>query len=146
MKHNIHFRAATRADEEFIYQVGERTMRVYVEPLFGSWNEAFQRRHIDLSFDLVEWKIILLDGVPIGRFSYEDRANLIFLANIQILPEYQGRGIGQQIIQDLQVKAGRRPVTLRVLRGNPAKRLYERLGFVVTQEDDLRYYMRYRPR
>jgi ribosomal protein S18 acetylase RimI-like enzyme len=34
------------------------------------------------------------------------------------------------------------PVTLKVLKGNPAKRLYDRLGFEIVGEDDIQFYMR----
>ena len=34
-------------------------------------------------------------------------------------------------------------VRLNVVRINPARRLYERMGFRVTHEDDQKFYMRY---
>jgi ribosomal protein S18 acetylase RimI-like enzyme len=36
-------------------------------------------------------------------------------------------------------------VTLGVVKTNPAKRLYERLGFRVTNEDERKLYMRREP-
>jgi ribosomal protein S18 acetylase RimI-like enzyme len=35
---------------------------------------------------------------------------------------------------------------LKVIKGNPAKRLYDRLGFEVVGEDDTQFYMRRAPR
>ena len=52
--------------------------------------------------------------------------------DIALLPEYRGRGIGTALLEELLVEAdatGRR-VTIHVERFNPARRLYERLGFV----------------
>ena len=37
------------------------------------------------------------------------------------------------------------PVTLSVLKGNPAQRLYEALGFIPVEETDLEYEMRHEP-
>ena len=37
------------------------------------------------------------------------------------------------------------PVTLSVLKGNPARRLYESLGFIPVEETDLEIEMRYEP-
>ena len=67
------------------------------------------------------------------------------IVQIQLLPEYQGRGIGRQVIEDLQREARSSgvPLKLSVLKVNPAKRLYERLGFVVVQEKATSFEMCY---
>ena len=67
----------------------------------------------------------------------------IFLDEIHILPEYQGRGIGQQVIRNLLAEASSQDlaVELILLRSNPVRRLYEGLGFKVYKEDTDRYYM-----
>jgi hypothetical protein len=44
-----------------------------------------------------------------------------------------------------QAAAQERPVRLRVLRVNPAQRLYLRLGFVITDESPERLTMEWRP-
>jgi hypothetical protein len=46
------------------------------------------------------------------------------------------RGVGSAIVRDVLARgrAARMPVRLRVLRTNPARRVYERLGFAVTRE------------
>jgi hypothetical protein len=44
-----------------------------------------------------------------------------------------------------QAAAQERPVRLRVLRVNPAQRLYLRLGFVITDETPERLYMEWQP-
>jgi ribosomal protein S18 acetylase RimI-like enzyme len=50
---------------------------------------------------------------------------------IALLPEFRGRGIGTQLLQHLLARADERypRVCLSVTLGNPAARLYERLGF-----------------
>jgi ribosomal protein S18 acetylase RimI-like enzyme len=37
------------------------------------------------------------------------------------------------------------PVMLKVLKGNPAKRLYDRLGFEIIGEDEKEFHMRRAP-
>ncbi|WP_408202989.1 N-acetyltransferase [Paraburkholderia sediminicola] len=37
------------------------------------------------------------------------------------------------------------PVTLKVLKGNPARHLYERLGFEIVAEDEIEFRMRHAP-
>ncbi|MCP4756937.1 MAG: GNAT family N-acetyltransferase [Proteobacteria bacterium] len=66
-------------------------------------------------------------------------------SEIQILPEFQNRGIGCRLIENIQLQACDQglPVVLSVLKGNPAKRLYEKLGFRVALEKERSYEMRY---
>lgn len=60
------------------------------------------------------------------------------------MPAYQRRGIGAAILRDViaEARAGGHAVALRVLKVNPARRLYERLGFAVVGESDTHYLMR----
>lgn len=55
---------------------------------------------------------------------------------IAVLPEYLGCGVGTLLLQYLLEAAKQRypRVVLSVRATNPAKRLYERMGFVVTGE------------
>ena len=55
---------------------------------------------------------------------------------IAVLPEYLGCGVGTLLLQHLLEAANQRysRVALTVRTTNPAKRLYERMGFVVTGE------------
>jgi GNAT superfamily N-acetyltransferase len=52
--------------------------------------------------------------------------------SIAVLPDCRGRGVGTQMLQHLLTRADRHfeQVSLNVTNGNPAMRLYERLGFV----------------
>jgi GNAT superfamily N-acetyltransferase len=70
--------------------------------------------------------------------SFEERDDEIFLASVELLPRWQGRGIGTAIVSLLldTAEATRKPLTLRVLRTNPrAAALYLRLGLDVGETD-----------
>jgi RimJ/RimL family protein N-acetyltransferase len=56
----------------------------------------------------------------------------------------QRQGIGTSVIQQVLDEARRsgKPVALQVLKVNPARRLYERLGFSVTGENETLYFMK----
>ena len=64
---------------------------------------------------------------------------------MQILPEFQGEGIGKQLIEQTIDKATseNKELNLKVLKRNPAKFLYLRSGFKVVGQDDLEFHMRY---
>lgn len=57
--------------------------------------------------------------------------------SIAVLPEYRGRGIGEALILNLlkTIHTDYAAVCLSVSVENPAKRLYDRLGFDVTGEE-----------
>ncbi len=63
---------------------------------------------------------------------------------IQIAPALQGQGLGTALLLECiaQARAAGKDITLHVLKANPARRLYERLGFVVEAEDSEEFHMR----
>jgi ribosomal protein S18 acetylase RimI-like enzyme len=73
----------------------------------------------------------------------EEHDDHIFVNYIALIPEHQRYGIGASLIRQVQASAATRglPVRLNVLKVNPARALYERLGFAVVGEDDVRWYM-----
>jgi len=115
----------------------------YVE---STWSSDSEREHYyEINkFQQNRTRIIQLDGVDVGRMTVIRKSEVIVLGAIHILPEYQGRGFGSQAIQQLLAEATEKklPVELILLRSNPVKRLYDRLGFKVCREDDERYYMK----
>ncbi len=96
---------------------------------------------------LVPHRIIEWQGQPIGILALQKLPGWIMLNRIFLLPGAQRRGIGTRIMGEIlkSASAQRLPVRLRVLKVNPARRLYERLGFVVTEETETHYSMEARP-
>jgi ribosomal protein S18 acetylase RimI-like enzyme len=121
-------------------------MRDYVDETWG-WDEAWQRRRFDENFDPLPLQIIEKDGVPIGYIAVRRPSDEIFLAAIEIAPQHQKQGIGSQLVRELLDEAdrSRRPVKLFVLKVNPARRLYERLGFQCTDETPTHFVMKREP-
>ena len=83
--------------------------------------------------------VIEVDGVSAGRFRGIRRSYELMVARIQLLPDYQGRGIGSELIRAAQSEAREMglPCRLVVNKSNAdAKRLYTRLGFRVVRGMD----------
>jgi len=56
-----------------------------------------------------------------------------YIEMMSVLPEVRGQGIGTRLLQWCETRArecGAQTLTLGVVARNPAKRLYERFGFV----------------
>jgi GNAT superfamily N-acetyltransferase len=147
---SVVLRPVTHQDGPFLYALLKATMQEYVEQTWG-WDEEWQQTYFWTRFaadqESGHRQVIVRDGEDIGVLTVEERADELFLSQIYILPEHQGQGIGTALIRSVLQRGAELdlPVRLRVLRVNPARRLYERLGFVVTAETDTRFFMEARP-
>jgi ribosomal protein S18 acetylase RimI-like enzyme len=129
-----HLRAAVEEDRAFVFDVVRLTMREYIDRTWG-WDDAWQREHFAAVFDARTLSIIVVEDEDAGVLEVYRNPDALYLANIQILPRFQSRGVGADIIRGLMERARELgvPMTLQVLKVNPdARRLYERLGFVTT--------------
>jgi ribosomal protein S18 acetylase RimI-like enzyme len=140
---DVKLRPAAPEDADFLYGVLKATMQEYVAQTWG-WDEEWQQAHFREHFDPSKDQVIVLKGEDIGVLSVEPRQDHVFLSKIYILPQYQRLGIGTRLIRAVLERAHRRdvPVTLRVIKVNPARRLYERLGFVQVGETESHYLMK----
>lgn len=88
-------------------------------------------------------RMIVRDGSDIGWLQSRVEGDTLFLAQLFVAAPFQRQGNGTEMIGRLIEEAGymRRAVTLGVVKTNPARRLYQRLGFRVTHEDDRKFYM-----
>jgi ribosomal protein S18 acetylase RimI-like enzyme len=144
---DLAFRPATPDDFEYLYRLNKATMRVYAEQTYGPWEEEGARRYFAERFDPASTRILLIDGHEAGMLQITPRDGYVHLMNIRVAPEHQGRGIGTRLISDVlhDAQANGLSVRLRVLKVNPARSLYERLGFAVIEEDDHFFLMEARP-
>jgi len=115
-------------------------MRDYAIATWGRWDEAATRA----SFTPDTHRIIQHEGEDIGCLALEDEADRLILKKLYVLPRYQNRGIGTRVLRDL-LAAAEKPIRLRVLSVNPARRFYERKGFVVTRSTPERNFMEWHP-
>ena len=131
-------------DKAFLYHLLQATLRPYVEQI-GYWDERSQREQFERRF-VPDWtRIIQVEGVDMGCLVLEKGDADWHLAEIQILPTFQNRGIGTTILMELMAQAAACNValTLQVLKNNPARRLYERLGFEQTSRSYWHYHFRW---
>ena len=139
---SIEYRPAKEKDIDFLYALHVATMKDYVDKTWG-WDDCFQESIFRKNYVPGEIQIIRFNGNDIGMLSVEERTDDVFLRAIEIHPDYQGKGIGTAII-NMILAAGiqkGKPVRLQVLKVNPAKRLYDRLGFSVIEETATHYIM-----
>jgi ribosomal protein S18 acetylase RimI-like enzyme len=92
-------------------------------------------------------QIICEDSVPIGRRLVARGSGGMHLVDIALLASHRNRGLGTMLIQQLidECRLQKQALDLQVLRGNPAQRLYERLGFKETASDPMYIQMQWTP-
>ena len=130
---SIVLRPAAGSDRAFLFDLFACTMQPVIERTWG-WDEKWQRANFARRFEGYDVSVIEIDARPIGGLFLEHRPQDIYIHEIQILPEYQGRGIGTAVLRGVIERASSRgvAVALSVVPANPrARRLYERLGFEV---------------
>jgi ribosomal protein S18 acetylase RimI-like enzyme len=136
-------RAALEADCELARRIYLETTRPYVRHL-ADWTDDFIVTRFAQRFDVATTRMIELDGETIGWVRLSETDSEIVLEQIYLAPDRQGRGLGSILLRQLTEEWGPsgKPVALRVLKKNPARRLYERFGFRVTSENEIQYVMR----
>jgi len=108
-------------------------------------SEEHHRERMLYRFELGQ--VLLADGEPVGLLKLARDPGEWTVIQIQLAPKLQGRGLGRQLLEEFlsEARAAGRDVVLNVLRANPAKKLYERLGFYVERQDEHHYFMRVHP-
>ncbi len=142
----LEFRPATAADGEFLYQLHRAAMMEYVSQTWG-WDEEWQQEYFRQHFDPAASQVVQFQGHDVGVVSIIVQPSRLFIGGIEILPEYQNRGIGTAVLQGILDRARRlgKPVALQVLKVNPARALYERMGFTIRGETATHWQMQIEP-
>lgn len=140
-------RPATDHDFDFLFGLHQAAMGQYIESIWG-WHDDWQREYFRRKFNAPQRQIIQIAGQDAGVLVVEARPDELYLNLIELLPKYQAQGVGSAIVGSLlaQARATGVPLTLHVLKSNePARRLYERLGLRVVEEEEVRYRLSSRP-
>jgi GNAT superfamily N-acetyltransferase len=89
-------------------------------------------------------RIITLDGADIGWLQSFVTDDALFLGQLFVDDALRRQGIGTEIVKGLieEASSAGLALALGVVKTNPALRLYERLGFRTTHEDERKFYMR----
>ena len=137
----ITFRKATESDIPFLLELRSTTMNPHIQSAGLPIGDTSHLERIHYRFDCAI--IIELELRRIGLFKVVKEGSLWDLVQIQFLPEFQGRGFGKKIISELidEAQHHNASVKLSVFKKNPAKKLYDSLGFITIEETEASYEM-----
>ena len=121
---------ATTKDLNILDRIHTENMKEYVEKVYP-WNPTLFRNN----FVARDYRVIKYQNKIIGFIKAVVSPTDIYLGEIQIARNYQNRGIGTNILKNIiATKPNNKRLWLRVIKGNPAEKLYTRLGFSLFEE------------
>lgn len=144
-------RSSTDADRSFLISLYAAGRAAEIES--WGWTDSQKNQFIDLQYSARssqynsvypdrDDQIVLLGDLPVGFISVARSDSRIYLVDIALLPEYQGRGLGKALLKALQQQACESglPLLLHVFAENESAAIfYDRLGFVCVENDNSVY-------
>jgi len=120
--------ASTRAEELRFLDWSDQQRQTFIDTQFQAQSRSFSQ------YPAPEYSIIEVDGINAGRLYVSATTGEVRVVDITLLPEFRGAGIGTELLEQLIAVArdARQRVVLSVEQNNPARNLYERIGFRVT--------------
>jgi ribosomal protein S18 acetylase RimI-like enzyme len=125
--------ASTRADELAQVPWDASTCHAFLRQQFGAQAQHYKTHHPHSQV-----QVIVDDTDPpprdIGRLWTDRSSHALHVLDISLLAEARGCGVGTQCLLALRAQAHAMglPLTIHVEIHNPARRLYERLGFTAS--------------
>jgi ribosomal protein S18 acetylase RimI-like enzyme len=125
--------ASTRDEELAAVPWTAEEKGMFLRMQFTAQDMHYRTHYKGAAFD-----VILVNDEPAGRLYVHRTPREIRVMDIAVLPEFRRRGLGERIFRDLFAEADRdgKRVTIHVEVQNAARRLYDRLGFRVVDEND----------
>jgi ribosomal protein S18 acetylase RimI-like enzyme len=117
---------STREDELDQISWAPGTRESFVEQQFSAQDAHYRANYPGATLDVIE-----VDGAPAGRLYVHRGPSDIRIMDIALAPGFRGRGIGTALLRALmdEADASRRKLSIHVEKNNPARTLYDRLGF-----------------
>lgn len=149
---NTRLRPHTDADIPFMKALyrGTREAELRLMPLTPAQTEVFieqqfqsQLAHYTGNYGNDHLDIVEVDGQPVGRLFVDYRNHEIRIIDITLAPAFRGQRLGEFLLSHIITESRNRmlPITIHVEHNNPARRLYERMGFQLKDKGSLIYLM-----
>lgn len=138
-------RAVARSDRAFLVELygsvrapeldrvpwDDAMKRAFIEQQFTAQDAAYRGNYPGATLDVVE-----VDGERAGRLYVHRGESDIRIMDIAMAPAFRGRGIGTRLLQELidEANGSGRKLSIHVEMNNPARSLYDRLGFLPAGE------------
>ncbi len=134
----------TSSDEAWLDDLRRRAYRDLFVETWGGWDEERHVRHFHACLRRGHISAIEVAGDRVGMIQTLTHAGHVEIAEIQVDPRFQGRGIGTIVLRDVLSSAGDESLAVRLSvgrRNQKAIHLYHRLGFELVERSATHYHM-----
>jgi ribosomal protein S18 acetylase RimI-like enzyme len=134
--------ASTRESELAVVPWDDAEKDAFLRMQFAAQDSYYRANWPNASYDL-----IVSGDEPLGRLYVERGEDAWMVLDIALLPSYRGQGIGSRLLNGVlaDAAAAAKPVRIYVERFNPARHLYDRLGFRQIEEQEIYLLMEWKP-
>ena len=152
----LSLRPVGAGDEPFLRQVYASTREGELAQV--PWTRDQKERFLEMQFRAqdrayrsdypgADLRIILVNEEPAGRLYVHRLPKEIRIMDIALLARFRRKGIGTRLLKEilLEGEASSRVVTIHVEVFNPARRLYQRLGFAPVADSGVYRLLEWRP-
>lgn len=133
------FRECKYEDTDFILKLKRLGLKWYIEKIYG-WDDQVQRdiTRKELDKTIKDTRIIRVDNSDIGVTAFHKNKEYYCIGLTVIHPDYQNKVIATEILGKYinQAKVDKKRIIIKTYIYNPARKLYERLGFKAYDMDD----------
>jgi len=134
-------RKALSEDYDLIYSIKKNSLGEYITQTWG-WDEELQRKMHENEMKTENIFLIQFNDEIIGTVGINNNNNEIIISRMYIVDKFQSKGFGSRIIEEIIEENPAKKIKLGVLKVNTrAKKLYERLGFEVYDDENEHYRM-----
>lgn len=123
--------ASTRTQELAVTNWSDEEKGLFCRMQFNAQSAHYRENYPGASFQIIEREATSIGRLYVARWETEIR-----IIDIALLPGHCGAGIGTKLLKKLQneARAAGKKLSIHVEQFNPARRLYERLGFQQVEE------------
>ncbi len=139
-------RPALALDTSLARTMHHQAYKEVAERQFGPWDVKAQDDFFADNWASGEFEILVCDDVPCGYLCVEHREDDFFIRELVLIPGFQGRGIGSEVLHGVTGRARQSGVSVRLetCHMNRAVNLYRRLGFREVGQTDTHILMEWR--
>lgn len=140
----INFERLKSCELHHVFPTVKDALYDYIAPVYG-WDDDFQKARLSNDYKAHWYYWIHCDHDVIGLVCFKVRNACLHLHLLILFPAFQGKGMGEEVMQHLHVLAGRSACESIVLSSfisnKRACRFYRKLGYQVAlaEEDFLNF-------
>lgn len=135
---------ASEEDKERVFELHCELFHDEIEDRWG-WDEQWQKENFSKEWKRDDFEVVKHKDLVIGYLQFSKESDHIYLHNIALDPDFQGKGLGSHLLERI-IKKAQKLCTVVELSVHPrnkvALKLYEKFDFEVIRSEPKTYLMR----